>query len=410
MRILHVIASLAPRYGGPSVACPALCRELARRGHEVSIYTTNVGRDRLPDVPLDQPVLLREGVEFHYFSGWTYPPGYKFSLSLWRALREAVCRFDVVHIYSVYGFSTLAGAYHCRKYGVPYLLHPHGSLDPYLRRRHRFRKWAYTQLIAQGTFEHAAAILFNSAEEMRLATDWLGLSSQRNYHHRLPVKVVVYVGVEDAWFEGPPPGAGKRFREKFRLLATQPLVVFFGRLNFKKGLDVLAQAFGLIARERENVRLVLAGPENDGYGQNVREWLKKAGVLEKTTFTGLLEGEERVAGLHEAEVFALPSYTENFGQAVAEAMACGVPVVISDRVNIWPEVKEAGAGLVVRCDPEETARALLTLLNNPAAGKEMGRRGRRLVREKMTWKVVGDEMVQVYEELCQRTAMRCRAS
>jgi len=385
-----------------------MCRELARRGHEVSIYTTNVEGNDLLDVPLDQP-LLQQGVEVRYFSGWTHPPAYKFSLSLWRGLRETVCSFDVVHIYAVYGFSTLAGAYHCRKYGIPYLVHPHGSLDPFLRRRHRFRKWVYTQLFAQGIFERSAAILFNSREEMRLAADWPGLNFQRSHHHQMPFKVVVHVGVEDAWFRGPSRRARKRFREKFRLPAGQQLVVFFGRLNFKKGLDILARAFGLIAKDRENVHLVLAGPDSDGYGQKVREWLKEAGILEKTTFTGLLEGEERLAALHEAEVFALPSYTENFGQTVAEAMACGVPVVISDGVNIWPEVKEAGAGLIVRCDPEETARALVALLNNPAAGKEMGQRGRQLVREKMTWKVVGDEMVQVYEELCQRTATRFHA-
>src|SRR2546427_8994616 len=140
------------------------------------------------------------------------------------------------------------------------------------------------------------------------------------------------------------------------------LVVFFGRLNFKKGLDILARAFARVGSAREDVHLVLAGPDSEGYVHKVRGWLKEGGVLEKTTYTGPLAGEDRFALMHAAEVFVLPSYTENFGAVVAEAMACAVPVVISDQVNIWPEGAQAGAGLVVRCDPKETAQALLALL------------------------------------------------
>ncbi len=402
MRILQVVASLAPRYGGPSVSCPALCRELVRRGHQVSIYTTNVDGDRLMDVLLDQPV-FDQGVEVRYFPAWIYPREYKFSLPLWRALRERIRQFDVAHIYSVYGFSNTAAAHCCWKYGVPYLLHPHGSLDPYLRRRHRWRKWLYTTLFVSRSFQRAGAVLFNSAEEMRLAADWSGLRWASDNGRQTPKKVVAYVGVEDEWFQDPNPAAQERFWKKFPHLAGRRLVVFFGRLNFKKGLDILARAFALVAREREDAHLVLAGPDNAGYGQRVRKWLQEGGVIEKTTFIGPLVGEERFVFLHHAEVFVLPSYTENFGAAVAEAMACGVPVVISDQVNIYPEVKQAGAGLVVRCDPQETAKALLTLLDNPALGKEMGRRGRRLAEKRMTWRAVGDQLIRVYQELIERS-------
>ena len=158
------------------------------------------------------------------------------------------------------------------------------------------------------------------------------------------------------------------------------------------------------------MHLVLAGPDSEGYVQKVRGWLKEGGVLEKTTYTGPLAGEDRFALMHAAEVFVLPSYTENFGAAVAEAMACAVPVVISDQVNIWPEVAQAGAGLVVRCDPKETAQALLALLDDPARGKEMGQRGGRLVAEKMTWRKVGEQMVEVYQEMLKSAARVMQAS
>ena len=409
MRILNVVESLAPRYGGPSVACPALCRELVRRGHEVAIYTTNVDGDRLLDVPLGQPI-FQEGIEIWYFPGWVQPREYKLSLPLWRALREKVKTFDVVHIYSVYGFTTAAATHFCRIHGRPYLLHPHGSLDPYLRRRHRFRKWLYTKLSLQRSFRDASAILFNSVEELRLAADWPGLNSPAANGRSAPKKFVAYVGVEDEWFEEANPAARERLMRKFPQLNGRRLIVFFGRLNFKKGLDILAGAFARVGSAQEDVHLVLAGPDSDGYGQKVRGWLKEGGVLEKTTYTGPLAGEDRFALMRAAEVFVLSSYTENFGAAVAEAMACAVPVVISDQVNIWPEVAQARAGLVVRCDPQETAQALLTLLDNPALGKEMGQRGRRLAQQKMTWKMIGDQMICVYQELLESAARVTQAS
>jgi glycosyltransferase involved in cell wall biosynthesis len=176
-------------------------------------------------------------------------------------------------------------------------------------------------------------------------------------------------------------------------------VVYFGRINFKKGLDILARAFAKVARDRQDVRLVLAGPDTEGYGDKVRGWLAEGGVLEKATFTGLLEGDLRFAALQQADVFALTSYTENFGQVVAEAMASRVPVLISDQVNIWPEVKQSDAGIVVRCDVEATADALRTMLADPVRGREMGANGRRWTSEHLPWSVVAAQMARAYEDI-----------
>jgi glycosyltransferase involved in cell wall biosynthesis len=182
------------------------------------------------------------------------------------------------------------------------------------------------------------------------------------------------------------------------------VILYMGRLTFKKGLDILARAFAKIAREREDLHLLLAGPADDGYEQKVRGWLADGGVLEKATFAGLVGGEDRFAVMQLADVFALSSYTENFGQAVAEAMASGLPVVISDQVNIWPEVLKADAGLVVPCDADATAQALRNLLDNRTRARQMGTNGRRWVEENLPWDIVGAEMVHVYEDLVKRPA------
>jgi len=398
MRILQVIATLAPRYGGPSFACPELSRELVRQGHAVCIYTTDVDGPGRLEVPVNHPV-ISEGVKIHYFQGWNLPGNYVVSLSLWRALRDTGAHFDVAHIWSVYSFSNVAAAYWCRKRSVPYVAFPHGSLDPFLRRRNRPRKWLYTKLFAERDYREAAAVMFTSAEEMRLASDWQGLKTPVGEAGETPRRIVAYTGIGSEWLKEPDLAAGQRFREKYPRLKGRRLVVYLGRINFKKGLDILARAFAQMARGRDDLHLVLAGPDNEGYGRKVQRWLAEGGVLEKTTFTGPLLGEERLAVVQQAEVFALPSYTENFGQVAFEAMASGVPVVISDQVNIWPEVTKSDAGLVVPCDVEATAKALLSIVDDPKWGKRMGSNGRRWVVENLAWDIVGAQMVRVYEEL-----------
>jgi len=349
------------------------------------------------DVLLDRPS-FDEGVEVQYFKGWSEPSHYMFSPGMWRALRDTVTQFDAVHIYSVYGFSSSAAAYWCRSRGVPYMVHPHGSLDPYLRRRHRLRKWLHAKLFAERDYREAAGVLFNSAEEMRLASDWSGLKRGAEKSRRF----VVPVGLDSRWLESADVAAGVRFRNKFPSLVGRRLITYFGRINFKKGLDILARAFAKIARDRDDVHLVLAGPDPEGYSKKVRGWLAEGGALDKATFTGLLSGEDRFTALREAEILALTSYTENFGQVVAEAMASGVPVVISDQVNIWPEVAKANAGLVVPCDVEATAKALREMLRDRNRGRQMGNNGRTWVAENLPWKVVAAQMARAYEEMASR--------
>lgn len=398
MRILQVVATLAPLAGGPSIACPELSRELARQGHQVSIYASDVDGSGHLKVPLDCPV-PDDGIEIHYFRGLCWPGRYMYCPGMWRALRHTVAEFDVVHIYSVYGFSSSAAAYWCRKRGVPYMVHPHGSLDPFLRRRHRPRKWLHAKLLAERDYRKAAGVLFNSTEEMRLASGWSGLKMPLGGTWKAPKRFVVPVGIDPRWLQEPDSAAGQRFRSKYSALMDRRLVVHFGRINFKKGLDILADAFAKVARDCDDLHLVVAGPDNEGYGRKVRRWLAEGGVLERATFTGLLEGDDRFAVLQQAEVFALPSYTENFGQVVAEAMASGVPVVISDQVNIWPDVSRADAGLVVPCNAEATAQALRSILDYPVRGRQMGINGRRWVAEHLPWKVVAAHMATAYDEI-----------
>ena len=384
MRILHVIAGLDRRDGGPPEACLQLCRELARRGHEVSIYSTDLNLRGSPTEERDAAVTIKR---------FPCKPRLRYSLSmpLAFALRRDIPSFDIVHINSLYTFPSTAAAYYCRHFRVPYLLRPHGTLDPYLFARHRPRKFVYEWLVELRNLKHAAAVHFTAAEEMELA------------RRSVPeIKgVVVPLGVHPREYDRnmtAPTSGTSQYGE-----AGRRSILFLGRLNFKKGLDLLVKAFGLVARTHDDVRLILAGPDEDNYSTRVRRWLKEEGILSKARFTGMLTGKEKVALLHSADIFALPSYSENFGLAVVEAMASGLPVVISNRVNIWREVAGANAGIVVNCDAVALADGLVALLDDSELRRTMGENGRRLVRQRYDWKIAGEQMLCVYREVLSKS-------
>jgi glycosyltransferase involved in cell wall biosynthesis len=385
MKILHVIANLDPHYGGPAKACPEMARAVAQLGHQVSIYTTNQNGPGELDVPLDRPV-YQDGVEIHYFP--IQPPRFwRFSLPLALALRRSIPAFDLVHIHSLYLFHSLVAGHYCRRYNIPYLVRPHGTLDPFLWRRHRWRKSLMEYTFENRNLRRAAALHFTTAAEAELAAP---------FTFQTP-GIVVPLGIDLQEFAGlPEPG---RFRARYPEIGGKRIILFFGRINFKKGLDILARAFGVVARRREDVHLVITGPDSDGWEDRVRDWLTAEGVLDRTTFTGMLLGPERLAVLRDADIFALPSYTENFGLAIIEAMAAGLPVIISDQVNIWQEIRAHQAGRVIPCDAAALAGQILDLLDHPEAAAGMAQRGKALVQEHYQWSRVGVSLSEAYARI-----------
>lgn len=384
MRTLHVIPSLAESDGGPSKAALEMCRELIRRSHNAEIYTTNATAQSRSDVLLGQPLSVH-GVNVTYFpiNGGNY---YKYSYSMAAALKTNIPRYDIVHIHSLYQFPSTAAAHYCRKYRVPYILRPHGTLDPFLYKRHPLRKRIYELMIERRNLAAAAAVQFTSEEELRLATR-SGLDFKG---------AVVPLGVE---LDDPPPCAARAADSLWPELRGKRVILFLSRINFKKGLDILAAAFGEVHKVRADAHLVIAGPDPDGYTARVQRWLAEAGVLDATTFAGMVLSERKKALIARANLFVLPSYSENFGIAVVEAMGAGLPVVISNRVNIWREIDAARAGRVVKPNAEEFAKSILALLDDPAAAKAMSARARRLACEEFSWRGAGDRLVALYQAI-----------
>ena len=387
MRILHVIPSLAMRHGGPSQGVPEMCRELARIGHQVTLYTTDLdGPGTRLEVEPDRAIRGDDGVERWYFS--TQRSGlYGVSRSLTKALHDNVRNFDVVHIHSMYRFTSTVAAHYCRRYQVPYILQPHGSLDPCVYYRHRLRKNVYEALFEKRNLAHAAAVHFATDEEMSLVRSF-GLQ----FHG-----VVVPYAIESKLLVDRDRLI-EQFARDWPATRGKKVILFFGRLTAKKALDLLAKAFGTLARSRSDVHLLLAGPDTEGEGKKLRKWLTEEGVLEHATFAGLLEGERKVAALAASDIFVLCSYGENFGIAIVEAAAAGLPVVISNKVNIWREFNDANAGLVVNCDADELTQALATPLDSAELRHSLGEAGKRLVAENFMRSDVIAKMTAVYRD------------
>jgi glycosyltransferase involved in cell wall biosynthesis len=386
MRILHAIPSLAVRHGGPPKAVTELCRELARRGEEVAIYTTNIdGRGRL-HVPFNRPLRMADHLEVRYFRV-VLPGLFGFSPDFARTLRATIKDYDIVHIHSLYRFTSTVAARYSRDTGVPYIVRPHGTLDPFIFCRHRRMKWIYEAMFERRNLEAASAVHFTAVEEMKLAQ-----SSGIRFRG---VVVPLGVNVDPGGKERNAEGLNQRWPET----RGRKTILYLGRLNFKKGLDILVKAFGKVARTGDDVHLLIAGPDDEGYGHKVARWLSAEGVLDRTTFTGMLVGRDKMIALQGADAFVLSSYSENFGIAVVEAMAAGLPVVISNRVNIWREVAESKAGLVVDCCAQQLAAAISSLLANSSLRADLSYAGRALAAERFTWTAAGQKMIEVYREI-----------
>ncbi len=384
MKVLHVIESFSPRYGGPvSVAMALVCAQ-ADLGHEVTVCTTNLDYPHGVLRSAGCATICHDRVKVFYFSVQFRP--LTISAQLKKFMKNNIATFDIIHIHGLYRFPPTYAAYQARKQKIPYVITPHGALDPYLytkSSRNVLLKRLYERWFDLPNLHGAGAIHY-TAEDERQRAAFLGL--------RAP-SFVVPNGVDWGRYAQLPARGAFRTSQG---LGDAPLVLFLGRLHPKKGLDLLIPAFETIRRQVSGAQLAIVGPENDSFGQQVRAWVGERGLTDSVHFVGHLDGADVIQAYVDADVFVLPSYTENFGMTVVEAMACAVPVVISDQVNIHAEVAQSGAGLVTHCDVSEVAEAVLGLLADPERRAVMGSAGRAAAQMRYTWPSIVDALSREY--------------
>ena len=385
VRILHVIPTITLARGGPTRAVLNTAAGLARKGHEVTIAYTDEssGKDDLSSVRLDE-----SGVELRGFAQ-SFPKRLSASRTMVRWLSDAVRDFDLVHIHSVFSVCSIMAGRICKNAHVPYIVRPHGSLDPYdLRKKYIIKRIMGPLVVREYLLGAAAAHLTSQEEADRLET----------------------YGVQVNRFVVPLPTAetlqtdsirAVSFRGKLGIDRESFLVLFMSRPHPKKNLPLVIEAVRRLSERHRHVHLAIAGSGQRRYEARMRRMARDLTEKGLVTFCGFIEGDLKVGALLESDVFVLPSQNENFGVAVAEALGAGCPVIISRGVYIAEEVLASGAGLICRQDSADVAEKLGVLIEDRAKeGKlraSMSRSGMLLARN-----VFGEEhcmrkLLELYE-------------
>jgi glycosyltransferase involved in cell wall biosynthesis len=340
MKILQVVGTMDPRAGGVTEAVRQMSEAAIALGCEVEAATFD-----LPDTH------FAKTCRFPIHGLGPFSTAFAYSPRMLPWLLKHGRTYDVLVINGLWQYHSFAVRQAARKLGIPYAVFPHGMLDPYFKRAHRLKhmkKWLYWPWGDYLVLRDAAAVCFTTEEERLGAREsfWLYSAKER----------VLNLGI------APPPGDANANRAAFYLrypeLAGKRLAVFLGRIHPKKGCDLAIRAFAEVFGADSNWHLLMAGPDQVGWQAELEKLAASLSIAGRTTFTGMISGDEKWGALQAAEFFFLPSHQENFGMVVAEALACGVPVLISDKINIWREVTEAQAGLVA---PDTLAGAISLL-------------------------------------------------
>lgn len=392
MNVLGVLVGAGARSGGTAAFVGESAAEIERLGAEVTVLCTDIALVPNGWVQFQRRITAAERhPSFQRTNVRVYPTRFPrrlaFSPTLSRAARELAHASDVVHLHNLWQLPQYAGYRAAQAAHVPYVVSPHGALDPYLRRRGRVRKWISMSLYQHELLARAALIHVTTEAEADLMADVVP---------DVP-RIVVPCGAYIDEFHDLPP------REQFRRTHLDgydgPLVMFLGRLSFKKGLDVLIRAFALVRRGYE-CRLAIVGPDDEALQGNLARLAGELGVAEDVQFVGAVYGEARRAALASADVWALASHTENFGIAVIEAMAAGRAVAVSSAVNVSSDIAEARAGAVASPEPAAFGEMLLALLENETRRHDLGAAARGFAA-RYDWKIVAPQLVDMY-----RTAAR----
>ena len=387
MRVLHVIPSLSPSSGGPSFALPAMAKALSAIDVQVTAATTDDdGRGKhLKDVILGK-VNPQDGLGVIYFRKQT--EFYKASLPLRNWLRCHVRDYDAVHVHAVFSFASLAAGNAAAAAGVPYIVRPLGVLNRWgMENRRRLVKSLSFRFFDLPMLRKASAMHYTSRMELEDAARF-GLKNLQR---------VIPIGMDLTPFDALPPR--EVFSSRFPETANTRNVLFLSRIDEKKGIDLLLDGFARIAPARPDTRLVICGGGDPMLTEKLQSQAASLGIADRVTWAGQVTGELRLAAFSSAEMYVLPSHSENFGSALLEAMAAGLPCLSSDQVALAVDAVRDKAVLLTAREPAAIAAKLDALLDSSEERHRLGQSARILSRSEYSLPAMGKALHGLYREI-----------
>jgi glycosyltransferase involved in cell wall biosynthesis len=386
MKILQVCPIFPPRpkeFGsGVTQVVYNVSKELAKGGHKVEVYTSNA-LDVNTKIEDKSDLMLVDGIKVYHFPYVTHYYTFFLTPSMISAVRRNLKEFDIIHIHDLRAFQSIVVHYYARKYGVPYVLQAHGSLPRV--GAWRKLKWIYDVLFGYKLLRDASRVIALSRVE-----------AEQYKRMGVPEEKIAIIpnGIDLSEYANLPPKGC--FKKKFGIKEEEKIVLYLGRIHKSKGLDLLAEAFSLVTKELENVKLVMIGPDG-GYASAFSILISRLGIWEKVLLTGFVEKEDKLAVLVDSDVFVTPRFY-GFPITFLEACVAELPIVTT-KCGDELDLIHNGAGLVAKYSPQSFAEALIYLLTNVDIARRMGRDAKRLLLNEFTLQKVVNKLERVYETI-----------
>lgn len=397
VKVLHVIPSVSTLRGGPSYAVINMVQSLRQVGVDAEIVTTNDNGSN--GVALDVP--LSQRTEYQQVPIWFFPcrensgqaltkdKGFIFSLPLTSWLWQQIRDYDLVHTHYLFSYASTCAAFIARKQGISYIRRTIGQLSPWALAQSRLKKQLYGFLIERGSLNGAAAIHCTSVEEA---------ADVRKFGIVAPT-ITLPLGVE---LPARQINAKTELRAVYGIHPETPVVLFLSRLHYKKRPDLLIEALHQLKSQHHDFYLMMAGSGDASYVRELENLVHALGLSDRTCFPGFVTGDDKQLLLQGSDIFVLPSFSENFGIAVAEAMAARLPVVITPQVQIASEIAAAEAGLIVEGEVEALAGAISKLLSSPNYRHQLGENAARMANRRYCWQAIAQNLTSVYSSIIQQ--------
>lgn len=377
MKILHVIPFFTPVMGGSVISTYNLSKHLAKRGHDVTIFTT--------DFELDEDYIRSlEGIRVVPFHCTANIGMMLFSPEMKRQFKEEIKNFDIIHMNNFRSYQNIVACHYAKKYCVPYFLQPRGDIPrtDVKRRVKKLFDLVYGYKILNG----ASKIIFSSNFELK--------ETERDFTIRKDKVEFIPNGTDLLEHDLLEKG---NFRRKYSIKDKEKIILFLGRIHEIKGVDLLAKSFSNLHEILEDTTLVFVGPD-DGYLSSLKDLVKQLGITDKVTFTNSLFGVEKLQAYVDSDVVVLPSRYESFGNTALEACACGTPVIVSCNCGV-KEWISSDVGRVVNFDEDQLADAIFEILSNEKLRERLGANGSKLVKDKFSWDKIATKTEELYETI-----------